>query len=224
MANTTGTIQNNTNAFAFFYRLVDIVAIKLSLLIAILFYNVSYNQEYFVMFLVGSMAYILVAESLSVYRSWRAGYFKQIIFYTFLSWAIAAVLVLSYLFFTKSSEDFSRVAIAIWFVLSYSFLISWRYAFSIFLAKMRSKGYNTRNIAIIGLTKNGRRLAQQILEHPETGYRLIAIYDDRSSDRIDPNYHEYLGGSIKEGVEKAKNNDFDGVYICLLYTSPSPRD
>jgi len=219
MGNTTGTIQNNTNAFAFFYRLVDIVAIKLGLLVAILFYNVTYIQQYFIMFLVASMAYILVAESLSLYRSWRSGYFKQIVFYTFISWAIAAVLVLSYLFFTKSSEEFSRVAIAIWFVLSYVFLISWRYAFSIMLGKMRIKGYNTRKIAIIGLTKNGRRLAQQILEHPETGYRLTAIYDDRSSDRIDPNYHEYLGGSIEEGVDKAKNNDFDAVYIALPITA-----
>ena len=218
-ANTAGTIQNNTNAFAFFYRLVDIVIIKLSLLIAISLYKVTYNQQYFIMFLVGTITYIFVAESFSLYRSWRSGYFKQIVFYTFISWAVSAVLVLSYLFFTKTSEDFSRVTIAIWFVFSFLSLISWRYAFSVFLEKIRSKGYNTRNIAIIGLTKNGQRLAQQILGHPETGYRLIAIYDDRSSDRIDQNYHNYLGGSIEEGIEKAKNNEFDVVYIALPITA-----
>lgn len=219
MANTSGTIQNNTNTFAFFYRMIDVITIKISLLIAISIYNVTYVQQYFVMFLVGTITYIIVAESLSVYRSWRSGYFKQIIFYTFISWAIAAVFILCYLFFTKSSEDFSRVAIAIWFVLSYSFLIGWRYAFSIFLEKVRIKGYNTRNIAIIGLTKNGQRLAQQILEHPETGYRLTAIYDDRNKDRIDEIYHQYLDGSIEDGVEKAKNNEFDAIYVALPMTA-----
>jgi putative colanic acid biosynthesis UDP-glucose lipid carrier transferase len=219
MVSTTGMIQNNTNTFAFFYRLVDIIIIKLSLLIAIFFYNVSYSQQYLIMSLVGIITFTFVAEAFSLYRSWRAGYFKEIVFYTSISWAIPAFLILFYLFFTKSSENFSRVAIAIWFTLTLVGLLGWRYVFSIFLHKMRLKGYNSRNIAIIGLTKSGKRLAQQVLEHPETGYRLSAIYDDRTLDRIDSTYHSYLDGSIEEGVEKAKNNKFDAVYIALPITA-----
>jgi len=219
MGNTAGIIQNNINTFAFFYRMIDIVVIQLSLLSAIFFYNVTYNQQYLVMSLAGTISYIFVAESFSLYRSWRAGHFKELIFYTFIAWAVAAVLVLFYLFFTKSSDVFSRVTIAIWFVLTFICLVGWRYVFSIFLEKIRLKGYNSRNIAIIGLTKSGERLAQQILDHPETGYRLDAIYDDRSPDRIDKTYHEYLDGSIEDGVKKAKNNKFDAVYITLPMTA-----
>jgi len=219
MVSTTGMIQNNTNTFAFFYRMVDIIIIHLCFLTAIFIYDVTYNQQYFTISLVGTISYFFVAESFSLYRSWRAGYFKQIIFYTFLSWAISAVIVLFYLFFTKSSGEVSRIAIAIWFVLTYVGLVGWRYVFSIFLEQMRLKGYNTRNIAIIGLTRSGERLAQQILEHPETGYRLTAIYDDRATDRIDKTYHQYLDGSIKEGVNKAKINKFDAVYIALPITA-----
>lgn len=219
MVNTTGMIQNNTNTFAFFYRLVDILTIKLSLLIAIFFYNVSYNQQYLIMSLVGIITFTFVAEAFSLYRSWRAGYFKQIVFYTFISWAISAVLILCYLFFTKSSDSFSRVTVAIWFSLTFISLLGWRYIFSLFLKNMRLKGYNSRNIAIIGLTSSGQRLAQQVLEHPETGYRLTAIYDDRALDRIDSTYHVYIDGSIKDGVEKAKNNTFDVVYIALPITA-----
>jgi putative colanic acid biosynthesis UDP-glucose lipid carrier transferase len=219
MINTAGIIQNNINSFAFFYRIADIIIIKVSLLIAILLYGVTYNQQYFIMSLVGGISYLFAAESFSLYRSWRSGYFKQIVFYTSISWLVSAVLILCYLFFTKLSTDFSRVTVAIWFALSYSFLVGWRYAFSIFLEKVRLKGYNTRNIAIIGLTKNGQRLAQQILEHPESGYRLTAIYDDRSKDRTDKTYHDYLDGSIKEGVNKAKNNEFDAVYVALPITA-----
>jgi len=219
MEDTTGMIQNNTNSFAFFYRLIDIIAIKLCLIIAIFFYNVSYDQQYFIMFLVGCITYIFAAESLSLYRSWRSGYFKQIIFYTFIAWAVSAVFILCYLFFTKSSTEFSRVTVAIWFALTFTFLIGWRYAFSLFLGKMRKKGYNTRKIAIIGLTKSGQRLAKQVLENPETGYRLTAIYDDRTDDRVAGTYHEYLDGSIAEGVNKARNNEFDAVYIALPITA-----
>ena len=212
-------IQNNTNTFAFFYRLVDILTIKLSLLIAIFFYNAPYNQQYLIMSLVCIITFTFVAEAFSLYRSWRDGYFKQIIFYTFISWTVSITLVLFYLFFTKSSVSFSRVIIAIWFTLTFVGLLGWRYVFSIFLKKMRLKGYNSRNIAIIGLTNSGQRLAQQVLEHPETGYRLTAIYDDRALDRIDSTYHVYLDGNIKDGVEKAKNNKFDAVYIALPITA-----
>ena len=219
MGNASGMIQNNINTFALFYRMVDIVTIQFSLLIAIVFYNVSYNQQYFTMSLLGSFTYFLAAEAFTLYRSWRAGFFNQIVFYTFISWGVAATSVLLYLFFSKTSDDYSRVTIAIWFTVTFLGLIGWRYAFAAFLEKMRLKGYNTRKIAIIGLTSSGQRLAQQILEHPETGFRLAAIYDDRTPDRIDKTYHNYLDGSVAAGVEKAKNNEFDAVYIALPITA-----
>ncbi len=63
--------------------------------------------------------------------------------------------------------------------------MGWRYVFALFLVKVRTKGYNSRRVAIIGLTSGGQRLAQQILDHPETGYRLTAMFDDRTPERIE---------------------------------------
>lgn len=219
MGNASGMIQNNINTFALFYRMVDIVSIQLSLFISIAIYNATYSLQYFIMSLLGSFTYILAAEAFTLYRSWRAGFFNQIVFYTFISWGIAATSVLLYLFFSKTSVDYSRVTIAIWFAITFLGLIGWRYAFAAFLENVRSKGYNTRKIAIIGLTSSGQRLAQQILEHPETGFRLAAIYDDRTPDRIEKTYHNYLDGSVAAGVDKAKNNEFDAVYIALPITA-----
>lgn len=219
MGNTKGIIQNNINTFALFYRMADIGIIAISLILAIFLYSATYNQQYFIMCLVGIIAYSFSAEALALYRSWRSGYFKEIVFYTFLSWAIAAITILTYLFFTKSSDAFSRVTTAIWFAITFIGLIGWRYVFAQFLEKMRRKGYNSRNVAIIGLTNGGKRLAQQILDHPETGYRLTAIYDDRTLERIDKTYHQYIKGSIQDGVETAKFNKFDVVYIALPITA-----
>lgn len=219
MGNTKGMIQNNINTFALFYRMADIAIIALGLTLAISIYNATYNQQYFIMFLVGTIAYSFVAEAFSLYRSWRSGYFKEIVFYTFLSWGMAAVVILTYLFFTKSGEAFSRVTTAIWFSVTFIGLIGWRYLFALFLEKMRRKGYNSRRVAIIGLTKGGQHLAQQILDHPETGYRLTAIYDDRTLDRIEKTYHSYIKGNVKDGVEQAKINQFDVVYIALPITA-----
>lgn len=215
MNNNNGIIKNNINVFAVVYRLIDLSVIHLMLVLAIYGYSLSYTKEYFELSLIASIGFFLTAESFALYRSWRAGFFKEIIFYTFISWACAVTLVMAYMFFTKQSDGFSRVTIIIWFVTTFIMLVAWRYLFNRFLAKIRTKGLNTRSVAIIGVTKSGKRLAQQILDHPETGYRLTAVFDDRVPERIEASYHTWLEGSIKDGVERAKNNEFDVVYIAL---------
>ncbi len=213
--NNNGMIKNNINVFAVVYRLIDLAVIHLMLITALYAYSVPYTKEYFQLSLIATIGFFLTAESFALYRSWRSGFFNELTFCTFIAWTSAAVLVITYMFFTKQSSNFSRIATVIWFVASFISLITWRLLFNRFLAKIRSKGMNTRSVAIIGITKSGQRLAQQILDNPDTGFRLTAVFDDRIPERIDATYHAWLEGNIKEGVERAKNNEFDVVYIAL---------
>jgi len=215
MNDNNGIIKNNINVFAVVYRLIDLTVIQSMLFIATYVYGHVYSKEYLELSLIAAIGFFLTAESFALYRSWRAGFFKEIVFYTFLSWCFAMTLVIAFLFFTKSNIDFSRVIISIWFLCVFILLVGWRYVFNKFLAKIRAKGINTRSVAIIGVTKAGKRLTQQILDHPETGYRLTAVFDDRDPERIELTYQAWLEGSIKKGVERAKNNEFDVVYIAL---------
>lgn len=171
------------------------------------------------MSLLATVGFVFSAESIRLYRSWRSASFKALVFYTILSWGLASVLVLTYLFFTKSSVETSRVLIFLWFCLTQIILVGWRYSFAIFLSRIRRRGLNTRSVAIIGVTKAGKRLAQQILDNPETGFRLVAVFDDRESDRIDATYHTWLQGNVDEGVARAKMGEFDSVYIALPLTA-----
>jgi putative colanic acid biosynthesis UDP-glucose lipid carrier transferase len=219
MLENKGLIQNNLNTFAMFYRLVDVFVIQLTIAITVFCYQITYTQNYFHLSLIATVGFAFSAEAIRLYRSWRAASFKALIFYTMLSWLVASVLVLAYLFFAKSGIGFSRVALLSWFIGTFLILIGWRYYFAKFLEKIRRKGYNTRTVAIVGLTKAGKRLAQEILDNPDTGFRLEAIYDDRSLDRIDSQYHEWIDGNVDEGVAKAKNSKFDAVYIALPLTA-----
>ena len=47
----------------------------------------------------------------------------------------------------------------------------------------------------------------------------VRVHDEKKSDRVRV-YHERKGDGVRVHHEK-KN---DGVTVCLLYTSPSPRD
>lgn len=219
MLSSSGLIKNNVNKFATFYRLVDAAIIQLSLLIAISIYNVAYTKDLVLLSLISIIGFSLFAEMFALYRSWRDGSFKEIIFNALLSWIIAFGLILLYVFFSKSGVEYSRVATGIWFALTCFLLFSWRLGFAIFLRNIRRKGMNTRSVAIIGVTKQGMKLAQQIQSHPETGFRLKAVYDDRDESRLPENFHSLLQGNVKDGVEQAKLNEFDVVYIALPLTA-----
>ncbi|MEP4891563.1 MAG: undecaprenyl-phosphate glucose phosphotransferase [Aliiglaciecola sp.] len=210
-----GMVKNNTNKFAAAYRLVDVVVIQFALFCAVLAYGLDYTKDYFTLSLIGSVSFALVAESFALYRSWRAGFFKQIVFYTFLCWSCACMLILAYLFFFKLAEDFSRFALAIWFTMAFMALVGWRIMFQLFLHNMRRKGYNTRSIAIFGLSEKGIRLANEVMKNPETGYRLSAVFDDRGSDRLDEDYHYLLHGNVEKGIDCAKRGLYDVIYIAL---------
>ena len=212
---TNGIIKNNSNKLAAVYRLVDIVVINFVLVLAIALYHQEYSREYFVLALVGSLAFVLVAESFSLYRSWRVGTFGELVFYTFVAWLGAAGVVIIGLFFTKMSENYSRVVLALWLVIGIISLIGWRYVFQQILFSLRRKGRNTRSIALFGLSDKGIRLAKETLNNPEIGYKLNAIYDDRNIERLEPEFHDLVQGDVQAGIEAARQNKFDVIYIAL---------
>jgi putative colanic acid biosynthesis UDP-glucose lipid carrier transferase len=211
----SGSVKNNTNKFAAVYRLVDIVLIQSLLYLCVVIYSQNYTLSYFTLSLIGSIGFALVAESFSLYRSWRAGFFNQIIFYTIVCWIFSGILVLTYLFVSKTTADYSRISLILWMFLTLTLLILWRFCFQSFLNEMRRKGFNTRNIAIFGLSEKGIRLAKEVMDNPESGYRLVAFYDDTDNTRLDEKYHSYLNGNFAEGIENVKKNKYDVVYIAL---------
>lgn len=211
----TGIIKDNSNTFGSVYRLIDICVIHVCIYLATVIYQQPYTREYFMLALLGALGFALIAESFSLYRSWRVGGFAEMTFYTFVSWSLSGALVVIGLFFTKMSEDYSRVVLAIWFVAGFAALILWRAIFKKFLHAMRIRGHNTRSIALFGLSEKGIRLAKEAQSRPEIGFKLDAVYDDRSIERLDPDYHELYAGNIQKGIEAAKLNKFDVIYIAL---------
>jgi len=211
----SGAVKNNTNKFAAIYRLVDIILIQSLLYFCVVMYSQDYTLSYFTLSLIGSVGFALIAESFALYRSWRAGFFNQVIFYTIICWIFASLLVLTYLFVSKTTADYSRVSLLLWMFSTLTTLLTWRYCFQLFLRNMRSKGLNTRNIVIFGLSEKGIRLAKEVVDNPESGYRLAAFYDDREKVRLDEEYHYFLRGDVAEGIKNVKKGKYDVVYVTL---------
>lgn len=218
-----GFVRNNVNQFAFVYRLADLVIIQLALLMATLLYGIQYDFLYFVLALIANLSYSFVSELLWLYRSWRAGALKEMLFYTLLSWTIALLPVLMFVFFAKTAEHYSRIILGVWIVATLCFLCGWRILFRLFLYRMRKEGHNTRSVGIIGLSDSGCKLVQEILDHPETGYKLKAIFDDRSKDntvdRISNQFAGMVEGDVNEGVRRAQTGEFEVLFVGLPFSA-----
>lgn len=207
-----GFVKNNINPFSIVYRFVDLLIIQLTLMITLAVYNAPLTERYIIISLVASTSYFLASEALRLYRSWRTSSIRKILFCTFMCWCCAIVIISLFLY---AYPNLSLYIISLWCVISLFSLMGWRIAYRYILFYFRNKGYNTRTVAIIGATKAGIKVAKQISESPETGFRLRAFYDDRDSSRIDETYKDYIGGNVEKGVEKAKKGHFDTIYIAL---------
>lgn len=218
MVKAIGKAKSHQDFLALLYRLIDIGTIFFSLSLALYLYNVAHNKDYFVISLIGLISYFLAAESLSLYRSWRSGYFKQVAFYTFSAWAISIISVLIFLFFSKSSVEYSRAVMAIWFIVTIGFLVGWRLIFKIFLLYIRTKGHNTRAVGIIGLNETSKALIQEIYAHPETGYRLKGVYFVKPKINLDDGlitFENEYQDDIEEAIALARNDELEVIFIAL---------
>lgn len=215
--NKSGIVKNNINKFATFYRLIDLGIIFFTLLLSVSIFSVELTQDIFILSLFAVIIFSFVAEMFALYRSWRDGFFGEITFYTILSLSVSFVFI--YLFFADTGTQNMLAIIGLWYTFSLVFLVSWRAAFGTFLRYIRSKGFNTRSVVIIGLTDIGEKIAQEILDNPQTGYRLEAIFDDRDVSRFANTYQSLLSGNVSEGVAKSRANEFDCVYIALPLTA-----
>lgn len=211
-----GLIQSNEGSFSVVYRAIDLFIILIVLFAAVELYGVPFSPLYLAAGLIASISYLLVAESLEVYRSWRGTSAIRMITVTATAWTAVAFGLMMLGFFAKVSEDYSRVVVGGCFFCSLLFLSSWRLLFRQFLRKIRAKGYNTRRAAIVGLNASGIQMRTQLAECRELGYQFYGFFDDRSPERLlNECPDEELAGTIDDLIRRTQEGEFEVIFISL---------
>jgi putative colanic acid biosynthesis UDP-glucose lipid carrier transferase len=208
-------VKDNNNPYSVLYRLIDLLLIQLVLFLCITFFSVTSNDSYVIISLIASIVFFFTAEGMQLYRSWRARLTSRFVLYTLICWSFAVFAVVIYLFFSKSGENSSRLVVGFWFLNTAILLVTWRMLLRLYLFKRRKQGFNTRKVAIFGLTDAGISLANEFVNHPETGFTLDSFFDDRDIERLPSKHQSTLKGNVDDGVELARSGKFDVVYIAL---------
>lgn len=199
----------------FLYRIIDVFILATTLWAVSYLYEVVFTRDYLLMLLSLVLLYAYIGESVALYRSWRVGRFSRMLMLLILVHSACFLLVFSLLFVLKEGATFSRVVLLGWYSSSLLALVSWRISAKHVKAWRRRRGLSMQTVAIVGLTKSGMQLHQQMLDNIELGFKSIGFYDDRTPERLGQNYKHLLKGSIEQAVEMAQQGKISKLYICL---------
>jgi putative colanic acid biosynthesis UDP-glucose lipid carrier transferase len=92
----------------------------------------------------------------------------------------------------------------------------WRVLIRLIVKTYRRKGYNAKNIIIIGAGKNGMELYQVIKTDLSYGFNIVGFFDDNVIlKNVLPNYL----GTIDQIKDFVVNNDIDEIYCTIPGTN-----
>ncbi|MBL1260825.1 MAG: undecaprenyl-phosphate glucose phosphotransferase [Thiotrichaceae bacterium] len=210
-------IRPHSSRLAFVFRVSDGVIIALTLLLALYVRGIPVTDQYLLPALLSILCFSFIARGLDIYRSQRGVSFTQMIGPVMLAWCITVFVLLVAAYFFKTSTEYSRIVIGAWFVVAPLALVSWRLSVRIVLSYCRSKGYNTRSVAIAGAGDVGNRIGRVIKETASYGLEIKGYFDNRKGEdnRIVKDLVAPMLGGFDDLIRRAKNDEFDLVYIAL---------
>lgn len=224
MSNYQGFIKPYASRFVFLSRSVDSILVVLALGLIGWYYNLNIPSEVWVAGLMAGLLFQLLAEFTDIYRSWRAESLwaesRQVV----LCWGLCFSIMFAFGQLSPLEETlFVWPRAAQWFISVAALMLGWRMAVRILLRELRSRGLNTRRVAIVGSGRLALEVAQRMHAADWAGYRVHGLFD--YNPKLDADEYRQLCsrteiecatiGSIDELVEKATHGELDSVYIAL---------
>ena len=161
------------------------------------------------------LSWQLIFRLSGIYRSRRLGSRLQEIYDLLKSTTIATSLLLVAGFFFNIILIDKTFLITFWGASSLILIIS-RVILRLVLKGVRLKGYNTRQMVIIGTGERAEKFAEKILQNIELGYNILGFVDDqwKGLKKFNGNGKKLLG-KIEEFQELIKHQVIDEVVISL---------
>lgn len=131
------------------------------------------TQSYVQLIAVALLLAVLLFHKFGFYSAWRNSSLVSEMRTVALGWASVMVALSLFFFLTKSGAEFSRVWAMLWFGLGLLGLLVVRVVLRQFLHWLRRKGYNQRNILIVGKDPLMSDLARRLSRAPWMGLSVV---------------------------------------------------
>jgi len=223
MQQSQGKIRRYDSKINAISRLVDSGIILLTFLALIDLFQASWQAMYVWALLFSIILFNFFAESQDAYRSWRGGDLFEEISTVLFSWITGIFILIILDLIVIKSQTYAEPFVAIWIIATPIELISWHAIVRMSLAFLRSKGHNSRRVAIVGATILGKRLERSFSQMDWSGYRVVGYYDDRvEKSKVDdkPRFEPVnIKGNLDQLIADCKSGKIDSVYITLALSA-----
>ncbi|MCP4979131.1 MAG: undecaprenyl-phosphate glucose phosphotransferase [Gammaproteobacteria bacterium] len=134
-------------------------------------------------------------------------------------YTVSFLVLIAVTFAFKTSEEFSRIWVFSWFLVSAGLLGLERRLFYNMVCKWSSNGKLTRNLAIVGANEQANRLVRSIRTNDGPWIRIAGIFDDRS-DRVPEAVEDCLVvGDLDRLIQEVREKRIDDVLIALPWSA-----
>lgn len=178
-------------------------------------------SNYFMLALVLSLMSVFTYGTFGLYRSFRSTSLLKELSRLWLASILDLLVVLSILFI-QHSDNYSRLTIGMFFVLSLSILSIKRFVLRRFLRRMRAQGYNLKHVLVLGSGKLANTYLNTIANDTELGFHAIGYISNAPMVRND-NLH-YLGTfeQLEAALEKYRPDEvISAIQMDDYHRTPS---
>jgi putative colanic acid biosysnthesis UDP-glucose lipid carrier transferase len=150
----------------------------------------------------------------NVYQSYRQQTLLLLLRRLLLSWLAIITILLMIAFLTKTSENFSRLTVILWSLLSLVWLVGSHLGGRQLLRTVRAQGGNSRNVIYWGPASTASSFFDQLVSQPNLGLRLVAWFESPSEEPpILPKTMPPSQGGLSELRRWLESNSVDQIYF-----------
>ncbi len=122
--------------------------------------------------------YPAAIHAFGLYRPARIRSFLDDAFGLFKAWILASMALVTVTYFLQPVR-YSRLVLGFFFGVSFVLVVAERYVFRRVLQAFRRKGFNQKNVLVIGAGDLGRRVLGILHDHRELGFNVIGVLSRR---------------------------------------------
>lgn len=211
-----GVLHSYSSVVSLVQRLIDLVIITCSLWVVHLLQQHEWTLKSSFSLLSVLVVFLLFAETGSLYRSWRGVGLAAEVQHAVATWGVSCLVISTVDFYVARIPVLSSGIILEWFLVTLTFLVVFRVSLRLVIGAFRSKGYNQRVAAIVGVNTVALHLAEQLNLSPWLGIRVAGFYDDiEQGEFLIGNLKLKVLGELEQLVNDARGGKIDRVYIAL---------
>lgn len=125
------------------------------------------------------------------------------------------ILLSAFLFTAKMGDFYSRGWVGIWGITGLSFLMTERIILRIFLRILRNKGFNQRNVLIVGMSGFMEMLMGKVSQMSWAGFKIIGIFSFESQKNDNLSHYAPVLKEWKEVLLTIQNGAVDQIWIVM---------